>query len=190
VWRPGGVGARQGGLLREKADNKAILDGFGWLQEHMGPKDLAFIFLSTHAYGDRTGFGLLPAGYRSGPGWRERIVSGQHLRAGLSKLPGPVVLCLDCCQAAYLLNKQHNWKNVVVICGCGANEESYLGGLSVGVIAALSGQADRNKDGQVSIAEFQRFVVQWVKRNYKGYRHPAKTSNKNVDRVVLVGPRN
>ncbi len=97
-------------------------------------------------------------GFRMSTAGSKPLLNAEDLRRELPKFKGKVLLVLDTCNAgAFLTQKQLNLPNVAVITACGTKQLAY-GKLPQVLAEALSGKADYNRDGVVSLGEVARYV--------------------------------
>src|SRR5205823_5562681 len=147
-----------------------ILEGLTWLQKEVTPSDMAVIFYSGHGAKDpKHGFFLVPFGFRDARPV-QTMVSGKELKRAAGEVRGQTLVLLDCCYAGAILNesaKGHAPSQAasparpgpVFLCaarkGETSDESSQLkhGTFTKALLEALSGKADLNHDGDVTLGE-------------------------------------
>jgi hypothetical protein len=178
-----------GGELAPTAEN--IRDNLGFL-EKAGPRDLIVLFISGHGVGDERGrFYFLPkdAGFQAdGSLRRGRTISNDELM-GIRDLPGQKLVFIDSCYSEGVAGKRVRAGNsfdlvnslqdagMVIFTSSGANEKSWeddelrYSVFSHAVIQGLSGKADGDRNGRVTLPEFEEYVKKTVSER-RPQQHP------------------
>lgn len=186
-------------LTNQEADRQGILNGIAWLQREVTAQDLAVIFYAGHgARHPAVGFFLVPARFKDAQPL-QTMVSGAELKRAAGAIRGPVVVLLDCCHAGAILNERLRFPDLrplepagrLTVCGDGNEPSPRLaflcaarpreeseenraiehGTFTKALLRALSGKADFNGDGVVTLAEVERFVMQRVPRATRRHQH-------------------
>jgi hypothetical protein len=160
-------------LAGDKATRCDVLKALSWLADSVTAKDVALVFFSTHGFVDdkQDFFMTLAAVTDQNPPFD--IVRGPELNEALAKIRGKVVVVIDACHAGACIRpdtvKQHR---ATFVLACGARQASFgqfensdrpHGYLVLAVCEALNGRADTNKDGVVTLQEFEAYVPIRVK---------------------------
>jgi uncharacterized caspase-like protein len=188
-------------LTDKEADRQGILEGLAWLQREVTPQDTTVIFYSGHgAKHPAVGFFLVPARFRDGQPL-QTMISGAELKHEAKQIRGSVVLLLDCCYAGAILNEKQRVPVLsplqmlalegapvtvtpseappgpAILCAARAREESeendaiHHGIFTKVLLQGLSGKADLNHDGVVTLGEVERFIKQRLTKASKGQQH-------------------
>jgi uncharacterized caspase-like protein len=168
------------GALSPTAEN--IRDNLGFL-EPAGSEDLIVLFISGHGVSDERGrFYFLPRDAAFGADGTlraSRTITNDELM-GIRDLPGRKLVFIDSCYSEGVAGKRvragDNLQLVnglqdagmVIFTSSGANERSWEDDelryslFSHAVIEGLSGKADGNRDGKVTLPEFEEYVKKTV----------------------------
>lgn len=149
----------------KNATRNNVLAALKKLKTQVREQDTAVIFFSTHG-GIET-----PGGYTitlaNGPQGGGQWITGAELLSEISALPGKVVVMLDTCCAAGAIPAQPT-KNIAYITACRKEESSFgqsdrrtspHGYFVIAVCEAMTGMADQNGDGAITIGEIQSYVT-------------------------------
>jgi uncharacterized caspase-like protein len=165
-------------LTNRQANRRGVLRGLRWLRRQTTARDVAVIFYSGHGGNERpVGFYLLPSGFHPGR-WTRTMVSGRDLRRAVRRIPGRVVLLLDCCYSGAILKGLRPRKGLRVICAARPRQrakeskKSRHGYLTRALVEGLSGKADANRDGVVHVSELQRYTRKRVRQLSRNRQHP------------------
>src|SRR5207244_11469091 len=121
------------------------------------------VFLAGHGNSQATGefeyntvdSGSKKKGSKIGSG---SAITWKELKASLQSLPGKTILILDCCSAGAVKSTD----NLVVLCGCQAgkisDERVHNGYFTSALMEALSGKADTDGDGIITLSEVIAYV--------------------------------
>lgn len=182
-------------LTDREADRQGILEGIAWLQREVMPQDTAVIFYSGHgSKHPNVGFFIVPARFQDAQPLKT-MVSGAELKRAARNIRGSVVVLLDCCFAGAILNERQpafqplfaptlvaaglaeSTPGLAILCAARAREESEENdGIQHGIftkvlLQGLSGKADFNHDGVVTLGEVERFIKQRLPKASKGQQH-------------------
>ncbi len=195
-------------LTDKEASQGGVLDALDWLTKQVTQRDYAVVFLAGHGLADSAGeYYFLPA-----DGDTERLRrTGLHwsqFRTALRALPGKVLLALDTCHSAGATGARKagarlDYTNVlrdalsdevglITLSSCMPSEVSYEqdewhnGAFTKALVEALSGQADHNGDGVVTLAELDAYISERVKALTKGRQHATCERPATVRSVLPV----
>lgn len=159
-------------LAGPRASRAAVLDALAWLETSVGERDMAVVFFSTHgsiaprSLVSQDGFYIDLAG--AGGPEKDCVLWGAELDAALGQVRGRAVLLLDTCNAAAMIPAAGpSARRPAVVAACGADESSSgqweradrpHGWFVIALCEALSGSADANGDGVVTLAEVTSYV--------------------------------
>lgn len=145
-------------LLRENADIKHWKEAMEWMGK-MKANDVGVIHFSTHGGLGKKGYFVDLAG-DDDLQRRNRVLWGDDLNAAVNKLPGKIVISIDTCHAAGILDKlaKEDGK-VVYLCACRTQEESFgdYGHFAQAMYEGVQGAADFNHDGNVTVTELATY---------------------------------
>ena len=210
------LGRNGGGLYREvkvklladhDATRDAVLDGLDWLRTQTTADDVAVLFLAGHGTNDPTGrFYFLPVD-TDVKRLRSTAVAGSEVKDALSATPGRVVAFLDTCHSGSVLGG--NFRAVPDIDGL-ANELSsaesglivftsstgrelsaelpslHNGAFTAALLEGLSGKADADHKGAVTIEDLNYYVLQRVKALTNGEQHPNELRPQSIRDFPLL----
>jgi hypothetical protein len=156
-------------LVNQEATRDNILAYLDCLADEFQPGDTAIVHISAHG-GEVRGQWRLAAYDHPFDGWTRGMVSARELRDRLEKLPGKVILILDSCHSGAfgdgVGNRSVRGEAGLVVYAAALSDQFgwYKGWLGHGVfthalLEALSGKADFNKDGVVTLAEVDAYVA-------------------------------
>ncbi len=178
-------------LTNHQATKKNILEGLAWLEKVMTPRDVAIVFLAGHGTRDPFGqFFYIPVDLDLN-NVEASCVSGETLKRHLANLPGRVVAILDACHSGTTAEKsKHGLADdfvrelvsedygVIVMCSSLGREYSMEssevghGFFTLGVIEALKGKGDFNKDGYIYLHEVDYYTYLRVRQLSGGEQNP------------------
>lgn len=164
---------------------QGILDGLGWLKQHMTRDDVGVFFFAGHGLQDKDGeYYLLP---RDGDPNRLRAtaLSRPELKRQMQGLPGRIVVLLDACNSGAIgllfddLSRELIDEDcgVVVMCASRprqpAQEKDGHGFFTRSLIGGLSGKGPSSKrDGCVYLHHLQQYVIDTVLELSHDQQHP------------------
>jgi len=160
-------------LLKDRqATRKDIEQGLAWLQSRMTARDVGMVFFSGHGATDEAGsFYLVPVdvNVHDLPG---SCLSGTRLKQALGDMPGRLIAVLDACHsgaagsqprrvvADELIRDLISDEYGVIVMSSSLSTEVSLespavahGFFTLALVEALSGRADRNRDGLIFLNE-------------------------------------
>ncbi|MCG3188120.1 MAG: hypothetical protein LKCHEGNO_00011 [Burkholderiaceae bacterium] len=194
-------------LTDRDATRSAILDGFGWLRQAVGPTDVAMLFMAGHGLNDALGqYFFLPA-----DGRLERLATTAlpqgTIVSTLSKVRGRTLLFLDTCfagsslgalskvgrQTERMMNDLASSENgVIVFASSTGQEESEEkpewgnGAFTKVLIDGLNGRADFTGAGRVTFAALNLFLSEGVSRLTQGRQRPVFISPRGMPDFALA----
>jgi hypothetical protein len=158
---------RAGTLINEQATHANILAELECLQYEFRPGDTAVVHLSGHG-AERRGQWRMAAHDYAWSFWSvANSVTAQELRARLEKLPGRVILILDSCHSGAfgdgVSNRAVRGEAGLVVYAAAMHDQFGYYIMNRGLFTAvllegLSGSADANGDGVVTLAELDAYV--------------------------------
>ncbi|MBI1832344.1 MAG: caspase family protein [Planctomycetes bacterium] len=166
-------------LLNEQATAQNIMRAIDLLEQRATPNTYTVLYLSGHGTRDGNGhFLYCPHDYDA-----RTFVAGEVLYARLKKMPGRVFLIIDSCYsgATGVTNthfvKPNSSNQTVVISSSLARETSAElaqfrnGAFTQAFLEAISGKADANKDGTITLQEMHNYVYTRVGQLTNGKQH-------------------
>jgi hypothetical protein len=180
-------------LVDAAATKEAIIEGLEWLEKQDTAKDVAVLFLAGHGLNDPAGnYFFLP--HNADP---ERIkstmVSSTEFQSTLAQLPGKALLFLDSCHSGNVLkvklrgqndlnrfvNELSSAENGVVVFSASTGRQGSQespewgnGAFTKALVEGLSGKADFQKTGRITINMLDLYVSERVKVLTKGSQAP------------------
>jgi len=198
-------------LTDARATKDNVMDGLEWLERQVTAKDVAVLFLAGHGINDSGGrYCFLPAD--ADPGRIKRtMVADSELRDTLASLPGKVLLFLDTCHGGSLLNgagqrgssdpngfinELASAENGVVVfsasTGRQVSQESREwnnGAFTKALVEGLSGRADLQRTGRVTVNMLDLYISERVKALTHGTQAPTTAKPGTVpDFPVAITP--
>jgi WD40 repeat protein len=194
-------------FAEETASHDAILNGLVWLRRQVGRGDAGVVFLSGHGVTDPTGdYYYVPynAEMENVGGiqlpTRTTAVPDSEISHALKQLAGNAFFLFDTCHAGKaagitykggndynkLINEIAGSANAVVLASSTGSElsqeraEWQHGAFTQAILEGLSGAADYNKDGVVSVDELNLYVKERVKKLTGGLQHPVDLKPKEA----------
>ena len=159
-------------LVNEHATRANILAALDRLEDAFRPGDMAVVHISAHG-GESHGHWLMAAYDCPWGNGSDAYVTEQELRQRLEKLPGRVLLILDSCHSGAfgdgVSNRAVKGQAGLVVYAAALSDQYgwYDNGLDHGyfthaLLEGLSGKADANHDGLVTLAEIDAYVANRV----------------------------
>jgi len=154
-----------------RASRAAILDGLAWLEQSVGPGDVAMLFLSGHGDQDPTGaYYYLPQNADPtdlhGTG-----ISNAELLTLVSQIRGKIVLFLDTCHAGAVLSARSDalanqlYQHGAVVFASSTGDQSSLespiwnnGAFTKALVEGLAGGADMVHRGNVTVTGLDDYL--------------------------------
>ncbi len=198
--------------MDRKATKEAFLSGLRWLKDSMKNQDVGIIFFSGHGYRDDDGiFYMLPADVK-----RQSIdataLDGALFKRELAGIKGRLVVMLDACHANavdkdadgerqlrpiaddFVRDMVQAGSGIIMMCSSTGNEVSIEdpqlghGYFTKALTDGLSGRADNNKDGVVSLTELDDYLSERVKKLSNNRQHPVTAKPAGVVPFVVSRP--
>ena len=184
-------------LVDGKATRAALLQGFQWLNDSVGPEDTAVVFLAGHGTNDSEYYFLPHDADLEQP--LVTMLSQGQLQGILTRLRGQVVLFLDTCRAgavfgggdderrrqmdvtALLNSLTYSQRGLVVFSAAQGRELSQEraewghGAFTKALLEALRGAADANRNGEVTTAELDSYLTDRVRELTGSAQTPIQT---------------
>jgi uncharacterized caspase-like protein len=177
-------------LTDAQATRQNIEEALDWLAKAVKADDYVIVFVAGHGNIDSLGhYYYVPYDYE--PGRDRTAVRWTQFHDTLSRLPGKRFLILDTCRSgsaggpgsptptASLTSLTA--QGLITYAACMAGELSIEGSgqgliqngyFTCALIEALSGKADTNSDGVVTLAEVDAYVANRVKLLSRGFQNP------------------
>lgn len=177
-------------LTDAQATRQNIEESLDWLAKKVKAEDYVIVFVAGHGNIDSLGhYFFVPHDYE--PGRDRTAVRWTQFHDTLSRLPGKRFLILDTCRSAGAGGlgapvapidalKGLAEQGLITYAACMAGEFSFEasgpgfqnGYFTCALIEALSGKADVNGDGVVTLAEVDAYVANRVKALSRGLQNP------------------
>jgi WD40 repeat protein len=190
-------------LLTDGAATKDnVMDGLEWLEREVTAKDVAVMFLAGHGINDTAGqYYFLPA--NADPERIKRtMVADSDMRSTLAKLSGKVLFFLDTCHSGNILggvkqrgsndlngfiNELASAENGVVVFSASTGRQASLeskewnnGAFTKAVVEGLSGKADFQHTGRVTVNMLDLYISERVKELTHGTQAPTTAKPSTV----------
>jgi hypothetical protein len=199
-------------LTDREATRRGIAEAVGWLGSVMTPRDVGILSFSGHGMRDRRGrFYLVPVDVDDADPERT-CISGDLLKQALANMPGRLIAILDACHSgaaapspgAAAPAKQARADDlvrdlvtddygVVVMCSSLGREfslegpEAGHGFFTLGLVEALNGRADFNRDRLVHLNELDVYARVRVRQLSQGLQHPTTGRPPTIRSFPLAG---
>src|SRR5262245_762135 len=177
-------------LTDAQATRRNIEEALDWLAKQVKPNDYVIVFVSGHGNIDSLGhYYFVPHDFE--PGHGRTAVRWTQFHDTLSRLPGKRFLILDTCRSGGAGGvgapvspteslKGLTEQGLITYAACMAGEYSFEpnngpiqnGFFTCALLEALSGKADANGDGVVTLAEVDAYVANRVKTLTRGLQNP------------------
>lgn len=160
-------------LVDEKATSQNIRSAIDWLQDNAKPDSHVIVFLSGHAGANMLGTYEYVV-HDTHPLVTSTRLQGSWLRDRMQKIAGNRFLMLDTCHAGGFGFKAADF---TALASCGAKQLSsekatiQNGFFTRCLLDGLSGKADANADGTISIAEIESYVNKCLPSMTQGKQH-------------------
>jgi uncharacterized caspase-like protein len=174
-----------------QASRQGIEEALDWLAKQVQPEDYVIVFVSGHGNIDSLGhYYFVPHDFE--PGRERTAVRWTQFHETLSRLPGTRFLIVDTCRSGGAGGegsqvsqtdslKVLSAQGLITYAACMSGEFSYEatgsgpvqnGYFTCALIEALSGKADVNGDGVITLAEVDAYVANRVKALSRGLQNP------------------
>lgn len=172
-------------LIDSEANAGNIRQALYWAKEQAKPGHYTVVFMAGHGDSRTTGeFEFQAVDYHptkkkySNMPWKS-------LKNILQGLPGTTLVILDSCAAGAVSPGD----NLVVLCACQphkiSDERAHNGYFTSALVEALSGKADANGDGTVTLAEVRDYVTELVPKTTRGKQLPMMVRPGNTVSALL-----
>jgi hypothetical protein len=181
-------------LADADATRDNVLDGLDWLRKQTTADDVALLFMAGHGTGDASGrFYFLPV-KADVQHLRSSAVAGSEVKDALAATPGRVVAFIDTCHSVNVLGGNFRAlppdinhlaselaaaeSGLIVFASSTGSELSvelptlHNGAFTAALLEGLSGKADVDHRGAVTIEELNFYVLRRVKALTNGEQHP------------------
>jgi WD40 repeat protein len=200
-------------LTDADATKDNVLDGLDWLQHQVTARDVGIMFLAGHGINDNTGrFYFMP--YNADPEKLLRTgVAQSDIRDTLSSLAGKAVFFVDTCHSGNAIgtaktrgldsdvnafvSELASAENGVVVFTASTSRQFSLedptwgnGAFTKAVVEGLSGKADLQKSGRITLKGLDYYVAERVKDLTGGRQSPMSIAPSGVpDFPIAVASR-
>lgn len=199
-------------LVNQNATKNNVLDGLEWLQRQTTAKDIAVLFLAGHGVTDPgTGaYYFLPFDADMGS-MKRTMIPESEIRDTLASVAGKVILFLDSCHSGKVfsgvqtrgpadlsafLGELASAENGVVVFAASTGRQSSQesvswnnGAFTKALIEGLSGRADFQKSGRVTINMLDLYVSERVKELTDGRQTPTTAKPASIPDFPLTVTR-
>jgi uncharacterized caspase-like protein len=178
-----------------------VLEGLEWLEQQTTAKDVAVLFLAGHGINDPTGaYYYLP--WNADPErMKTTMIPSTDFQSTLAKLPGKVLLFLDSCHSGNVvkvklrgatdpnrfINELSSAESGVVVFSASTGRQGSQespewgnGAFTKAVIEGLSGKADFQHTGRVTLNMLDLYISERVKELTKGSQSPTTAKPNTV----------
>jgi WD40 repeat protein/uncharacterized caspase-like protein len=199
-------------LTDGEATRQGITEAVDWLGSVMTPRDVGVLFFSGHGLRDRRGrFYLVPVDVDDEDPERT-CVSGDVLKQALANMPGRLIAILDACHSGAAAPSPGTTRpgkearaddlvrdlvtddyGVVVMCSSLGREfslegpEAGHGFFTLGLVEALNGRADFNRDRLIHLHELDFYARVRVRQLSQGMQHPTTGRPPTIRSFPLAG---
>lgn len=159
-------------LIDNEADAANIRQALYWAKEQARPGHYTVVFMAGHGDSRKTGeFEFQAVDYHPTKKKYSNL-PWKSVKNILQGLPGTTVVILDSCAAGAVSAAD----NLVVLCACQphkiSDERLHNGYFTSALVEALSGKADANGDGTVTLSEVRDYVTDLVPKTTRGKQLP------------------
>ncbi len=194
-------------LTDAEATRDAVLEGLEWLERQTTAKDVAVLFLAGHGINDPTGaYFFLP--WNADPErMKTTMIPSTDFQSTLAKLPGKVLLFLDSCHSGNVvkvklrgatdpnrfINELSSAESGVVVFSASTGRQGSQespewgnGAFTKAVVEGLSGKADFQHTGRVTLNMLDLYISERVKELTKGTQSPTTAKPNTVQDFPLA----
>lgn len=203
-------------LVDEQATRENIVDGLEWIRKATTRKDVAMIFLAGHGLTDNRNQVYYYMPIDANPDkLMGTAVSAKVLQETVESIPGKVILFLDTCYAANVMqgvkargiaigatndiyrvvNELTSAENGAVVFASSLNTQKSFestdwnnGAFTKALIEGLSGKADLMGDGKVTIKTLDLYITRRVHELTKGDQEPKVGVPEKTDKGIVDFP--
>jgi len=190
-------------LTEAAADKDNILDGLDWLVQQTDSRDVAMLYFAGHGIQDNQGnFYYLPVNADPGALRRSALSQGD-VQATIRSVAGKIAVFMDACHSGSLMhpltarslppdiaavvNELCAAENGAVVFSSATSREYALedarwqnGAFTKALVEGLSGKAQTNEQGKITVKSLDVYVSERVKELTSGKQHPATVYPPNV----------
>jgi WD40 repeat protein len=186
----------------EKATRDEIVDGLDWLEKSTTQHDVAMLLISGHGVNDRNGnYYYLPVNFNANA-LKRTAVAFSDIKASVQGIAGKVVFFVDTCHAGNVLggtprdlaqdinkfvNELTSAENGAVVFTSSSGKQVSLekpelqnGVFTKALLEGLSGQADYNRTGKITINMLDLYISERVKKLTGGNQTPTTTKPQTI----------
>jgi hypothetical protein len=152
-------------LTGPRATRAAVQDGLAWLAREADASAVSVLFFSVHGGHDEKGYSISLA---LDEGAASDVLLGTELSGALAKIHGRVIVLVDACESGALAAPElASVHSATVIAACRAEQSSWgqeersdrpHGFFVIALCEALSGLADTDQDGVVTLSELESYI--------------------------------
>ena len=184
----------------------AILDGLEWIEKQVTAKDVAMVFMAGHGVNDRNGsYYFLP---KTVDIKRLKRTGLPHaiIKDTIINLPGKVLYFLDTCHSGNVMGSRRGTvdinrivndltsaeNGVIVFAASSGNQFSLEheswgnGAFTKALLEGISGQADFNHTGRITVNMLDLYLSERVKSLTDGQQTPTTTKPKTIADFPVV----
>jgi hypothetical protein len=177
-------------LTDGNATHDRVLQGLEWLRTNVTPQDIGMVLLAGHGLNDKQGkYFYAPANIDLGTLTHTGVVFSDIQRA-MANIPGKAVFFVDTCHAGNalggrrvdmtgMINELSSAENgVVVFSASTGNQVSFEdaawghGAFTKAVLEGISGRADYNKNGRITVKTMDLYLSDRVSQLTQGQQTP------------------
>jgi len=190
-------------LTEAEAHKDNILDGLDWLVKQTQSRDVAMLYFAGHGIQDNQGnFYYLPVNADPGALRRSALSQGD-VQATIRSVAGKIAVFMDACHSGSLMhpltarslppdiaavvNELCAAENGAVVFSSATTREYALedarwqnGAFTKALVEGLSGKAQANEQGKITVKSLDVYVSERVKELTSGKQHPATVYPPNV----------
>ena len=197
-------------ITDDKATKENVLDGLEWIQKQTTSRDVAMVFLSGHGLRDGTGdYYYVPANFDL-KRTRSTGILYSEFQKTISDIAGKVLFFVDTCHSGgasgktraidddinKVINELSSAENGAVVFSASTGKEYALedakwghGAFTKALLEGLSGKADIQGTGRVTVAMLDLYLSERVKDLTNGSQHPTTQKPPSVpDFPILAKP--
>jgi hypothetical protein len=187
-------------LTNDRATKDEILDGLDWITKETTSKDVAAVFISGHGVNDPNGqYYFLP--YNANVEKLKRTgLSFSDVQSTVAALHGKTLFFVDTCHSGNIMgtrkgvtditgviNELASAENGAVVFAASTGNQYSLedpawgnGAFTKAVVEGLSGRADHDHTGRISINMLDLYISERVKELTKGKQTPTTTKPQTI----------
>ena len=197
-------------IIDENATKENVLDGLEWIQKQTTSRDVAMIFLSGHGLRDGSGdYYYIPANFDL-KRTRSTGILFYEVQKTVSDIAGKVLFFVDTCHSGgaagktkgiendinKIVNELSSTENGAVVFSASTGKEFALedpkwehGAFTKALLEGLSGKADIQKTGRITVNMLDLYLSERVKELTDGAQHPTTSKPPSVpDFPILAKP--